>query len=314
MAGTYDIVIIGAGPVGLYAAFDAGSRGFSTALVDAQTEVGGQLTALYPKKYIFDVAGYPRVTAEQLVNKLYEQARQYEPAIELGFKVVEMERQEGGEYKVIAEDGREMLGRHVLIAAGAGIITPRKLGLDEESDYLGKGLQYVVREIDPYRDAKVLVVGGGDTALDWANYFTEISKEVTLIHRRDKFVGFEGSLEKLKESSAEIVTYAKLEKIIGDGKVEGATVKHTKEDWSKDVEVDQILVCIGFTPKLGFLKEGELEIAQSSVAADRKLRTNLENVYVVGDIANHPGRIKLISTGFGNVATALNDIAPPSRA
>lgn len=305
----YDIVIIGAGPVGLFAAHSAGSRGYSVALVDAMPGVGGQLTALYPKKYIFDVAGYPRVTAEELVDELHEQARQYDPRVSLLFKVTDLQRQENGEYRIVAEDGRELYGRYVVIAAGAGIITPRKLGLPEEEKYAGNGLEYVVRDIDGYRDARVLVVGGGDTALDWANYFNEISREVTLIHRRDHFSCFEGSLHKLQDSTATIHTFAKLTSISGNGKVEHAEIANTKESWSKSLDLDRILVCVGFVPKLGFLKEGDLEVAHSSVVADRKLRTNLDSVYVVGDIANHPGRIKLISTGFGNVATVLNDIA-----
>ncbi len=307
MAATFDVVIIGAGPIGLYATHVAGSMGLTTALVDALPEVGGQLIALYPKKFIFDVAGHPGVTAESLVAQLKEQALQTSPAIELGFKVVSLNREQG-DYRIIAEDGRELLGRHIIIAAGAGIITPRKLGLAEEEQFLGKGLEYIVRDLEAYRGARILVVGGGDTALDWANYFVAEGNEVTLLHRRDRFIGFEGSLEKLRGSNATIYTFAKLTSISGDGKVERAAIAHSKEGWEKEIEVDQILVCVGFVPKLGFLKEGELEIAQSSVVADHKLRTNLENVYVVGDIANHPGRIKLISTGFGNALTALDDI------
>jgi thioredoxin reductase len=309
----FDVLIIGAGPVGLYAATAAGEYRLSTALVDALPHVGGQLTALYPKKHIYDVPGYPKITAEGLVQKLEQQARQYEPTIELRFKVIGIERQPTGEYTVTGEDGRSLSGRYVVIAAGGGMIQPRRLDLADAEGYLGKGLEYVVSETDSYRDKRVLVVGGGDTALDWANFFAETSKEVTLVHRTDRFIGFEGTLEKVRSAGVTILTHTVVTGLSGVGKVERVRLKNKKEDWSRELDVDKVLVCIGFVPKLGFLKEGQFEISESSVKADRNMRTVLENVYAVGDISNHPGRIRLISTGFGDVHAAITDIARSTR-
>lgn len=305
----YDIIVVGAGPVGLYAAFAAAEMKFNTVLVDALPEVGGQLTAFYPQKFIFDVAGYPRVTAGALVNELRNQVRQHDVRIELNFKVIGMISEPTRIYQVSAEDGRQLSGRYILIAAGAGLITPRKLELAEADKYLGLGLEYVVRNVEEYRNRRALIVGGGDTALDWAIYFTAISKEVTLIHRSARFIGFEGSLHKLGQTSCRIFTNTVLTGIEGDGRLERVRIANSEEGWTKELETDRVLGCIGFTPKLGFLKECGLEIAEGSIGADSQMRTRLYNVYAVGDISNHPGRIKLISTGFGNVGTALNHIS-----
>jgi thioredoxin reductase (NADPH) len=219
-----------------------------------------------------------------------------------------LQREASGEYKVTAEDGHYVHGKYILIAAGAGMISPRKLELESAEKYLGKGFEYVVEDVEKYRGKKVLVIGGGDTALDWAYYFTAMSSEVTLIHRSTKFVGFEGSLIRLQKSSCKIFTDTKLAAMSGTDKLEGVTISNTKEGWSKEIEIDRLLGCIGFTPKLGFIKECGFEIAEGSIKSDSNMRTNVENVYAVGDISNHPGRIKLISTGFGNVQIALNNI------
>ena len=268
------------------------------AVVDGLANVGGQLTALYPQKPIYDVAGYPRIAAADLVDKLKRQVRQQHIPLLLEFKVVSLLRNKEGAYDVVSEDGRKISGRYVIIAAGAGMITPRKLELPEAERYVGHGLEYVVTDIEAYRDQKVLVIGGGDTALDWANYLLAVAKQVTLIHRSDRFVGFEGSLRRLQESACTIFTDTKLTGVAGIDKLEKAQITNTKEGWTKELEIDRILGCIGFTPKLGFIKESGLEIAEGSIRADDKMRTSVENVYAVGDISNYPGRIKLISTGF----------------
>lgn len=304
----YDVVTIGAGPIGLFASFTAADKGLSAALVDAQPHVGGQLTALYPQKFIFDVAGYPKVSASELVEELNRQVRQHEVPILLEFKVVGLSREPEGDWKLTAEDGRYVHAKYVLIAAGAGMIQPRKLEIEDPDRYYNKGFEYVVREVEEYRNRRVLVIGGGDTALDWANYFTGISKDVTLIHRTQKFVGFEGSLKRLQQTSCQIIMDTKLIGIKGDSKVEAAVIQNVKDNSTKELPVDRILGCLGFIPKLGFIKEHGFEIAEGSIKSDANMRTTVENIYAVGDISNHPGRIKLISTGFGNVQIALNHI------
>ncbi len=305
----YDVITVGAGPIGLFASFCAVDKKLSAAVVDALPYVGGQLTALYPQKFIFDVAGYPKVTASDLVDQLFRQVTQHEVPVLVNFKVVEMVREPDGEYKLTAEDGRYVHAKYVLIAAGAGMISPRKLELEEADQFIGKGFEYVVKNVEDYRDKRVLVIGGGDTALDWANFFTAMSPEVTLIHRSTKFVGFEGSLKRLQKTSCRILTDTKILAIKGDKQVTGATVTNIKDGSVTELAVDRILGCIGFTPKLGFLKDHGFEIADGSIRADKFMRTSVDNIYAIGDISNHPGRIKLISTGFGNVQIALNHIA-----
>ena len=304
----YDVVVIGAGPVGLYAGFFAAENKLRVAIVDALPDVGGQLTALYPQKFIFDVAGYPQVTATQLVEKLKGQALRHHVSFLLEFKVVTLSLCEDENYRIVSEQGREIRGRYIIIAAGAGLITPRKLELPEAEKYLGRGLEYVIKDVEEYRHRRVLIVGGGDTALDWANFMVDVASEVTLIHRSERFVGFEGSLQKLWQSSCTVYADTKLTAISGDGKVERVQITNSKEGWSKELEIERILGCIGFTPKLGFIKEIGFEIAEGSIRADESMRTNVTNIYAVGDISNHPGRIKLISTGFGNVQIAVKDI------
>jgi ferredoxin/flavodoxin---NADP+ reductase len=304
----YDLVVIGAGPVGLYASFFGASQGLRVALVDALPDVGGQLTALYPQKFIFDVAGYPQVTATELVEVLRRQVAKEHVTVMPGFKVISLLPDGESQYQVVAEDGRSVRAKFVIIAAGSGMIVPRKLELAEAEKYVGRGLEYVVTDIENYRNQRVLIIGGGDTALDWANFLQDIAAQVTLIHRSEKFVGFEGSLRQLQQSACQIFTDAKLTAIFGDVQVERVEITNTRENWNRQLEISRILGCIGFTPKLGFIKEAGLEIAEGSIHADARMRTSLERVYAVGDIANHPGRIKLISTGFGNVQIAINDI------
>jgi ferredoxin/flavodoxin---NADP+ reductase len=308
MIDVYDVVVIGAGPVGLYAGFFAAENRLRVTIVDALPDVGGQLTALYPQKSIFDVAGYPQVTATQLVDKLKRQALKHHVSLLLGFKVVTLSLCEDESYRIVSEQGREIRARYIIIAVGAGLITPRKLELPEAERYLDRGLEYVVRDVEEYRHKRVLVVGGGDTALDWANFMVDVASEVTLIHRSERFVGFEGSLQKLWQSPCTVYTETRLTAISGEGKVERVQITNSKEGWTKELEIERILGCIGFTPKLGFIKEIGFEIAEGSIRADENMRTNIINVYAVGDISNHPGRIKLISTGFGNVQIAVNDI------
>ncbi len=307
MSDSYDVVVIGAGPVGLYAGFFAAQNGLRAAIVDAQPEVGGQLTSLYPQKFIFDVAGYPQVHATELVDELKRQTLQYNVPTFLNFKVAALTSDSRG-CAVKAEDGREVHGRFTLVAAGSGMIVPRKLELADAEKYLGRGLEYVVQNIEDYRGRKVLIIGGGDTALDWANYLVDVATHVTLIHRSERFVGFEGSLQRLQQTSCDIFTNTRLISVSGADVVRGVVIANETEHWSKELEINRILGCIGFTPKLGFIKAAGFEVAEGSIRADASMRTNIDNVYAVGDIANHPGRIKLISTGFGNVQIAVHDI------
>lgn len=302
----YDIAIIGAGPTGLYAAFYAGLRGLNALVVDSMPQVGGQLTALYPKKSIFDVAGYPDIVAEHLVDNLHTQARQYEPTILTKTKIMSIDKYDS-EFALHSEDGRSFSSKTILIAAGVGAFSPRKLQLDEAPQWEEKGLFYFVQNPEVFRGSKVLVIGGGDSAMDWAMALADNS-DLTVIHRRDKFTAHEDSVNKVKSSSATIKTFYELKSIHGtNGQVEKAVIFNNKTKDEETLEVDVILCNMGFSTNLGPIKDWGIEILNNAIKVDINMATNIEGIYAAGDVVWHPAKLKLIATGFAEAAIAVNN-------
>ncbi len=298
-----DLTIIGAGPTGLYAAFYAGLRAMSVRIVDSLSEIGGQLTALYPKKYIYDVAGYPKVLAEELVKSLYEQCAQYNPEILTDTKIENLAH-EGDLVKLTASDGRVLYSKTVIIAAGVGAFTPRKLENPELQAWEGKGLYYFVKDPAMFYDKKLLVVGGGDSAMDWAMALGNKST-MTLIHRRDKFVAHEDSVNKVKAMGVPIKTFWELKTIIGEnGVIKKAVIFNNKTKEEETLEVDAVLCNLGFLTNLGSIKDW-VEIENGGVKVNHAMETSMKGVYAAGDIAWHAAKLKLIATGFGEAATAV---------
>lgn len=309
LPGVPDITIIGAGPTGLYAAFYAGLRSMQVRIVDSLSEIGGQLTALYPKKNIYDVAGYPAVLAEDLVKSLYEQCKQYNPEIYTDTRIDKLER-EGDLWKLTSADGREMYSKTVLIAAGVGAFTPRKLEREGIERWEGKGLYYFVKDPTIFYGKKLLVVGGGDSAMDWAMALGDKS-EMLLIHRRDKFVAHEDSVKKVRAMGIPIRTFWELKEIRGEmrdgtGKIDYVVIFNNKTKEEECVKVDAVLCNLGFVTNLGAIKDWGLEIEGNGVKVNHAMETNLKGVYAAGDIASHPAKLKLIATGFGEAAIAVN--------
>jgi len=305
IAGTPDITIIGAGPTGLYAAFYAGLRTMQVRIVDSLSEIGGQLTALYPKKNIYDVAGYPAVLAEDLVKSLYEQCKQYNPEIFTDTKIEKLER-EGELLKLTSADGRTMYSKTVLIAAGVGAFTPRKLERDGMEAWEGKGLYYFVKDPTIFYGKKLLVVGGGDSAMDWAMALGDKSN-MLLIHRRDKFVAHEDSVHKVRAMGVPIRTFWELKSIHGEnGVVKSAVIFNNKTKEEETIEVDAVLCNLGFLTNLGSIKDWGLEIEGNGIKVNPSMETNIKGVYAAGDIASHAAKLKLIATGFGEAAIAVN--------
>jgi ferredoxin/flavodoxin---NADP+ reductase len=300
-----DLTIIGAGPTGLYAAFYAGLRTMSVRIVDSLADIGGQLTALYPKKNIYDVAGYPKVLAEDLVKSLYEQCKQYNPEVLTNTKISKL-RRDGNVIKLTADDGREMLSKTVLIAAGVGAFTPRKLERPGIEKWEGTGLHYFVKDPAVFHGKKVLVVGGGDSAMDWAMALGD-KTEMTLIHRRDKFVAHEDSVHKVKALGVPMMTFWELKDIVGEsGSVKKAIIINNKTQEERTLETDVVLCNLGFLTNLGPIKDWGLEIEGNSIKVDMNMMTNIEGVYAAGDIVTHGAKLKLIATGFGEAAIAVN--------
>jgi ferredoxin/flavodoxin---NADP+ reductase len=300
-----DITIIGAGPTGLFAAFYAGLRAMRVRILESLAEIGGQLTALYPKKNIYDVAGYPKVLAEDLVKNLYEQCAQYNPEIITSARVDKLET-ENGLFKLTVENGQVYWSKTVLIAAGVGAFTPRKLESPAIQAWEGKGLYYFVKDPTIFYGRKVLVIGGGDSAMDWAMALGD-KTDMLLIHRRDKFVAHEDSVRKVKEMGIPIRTFWELKSIHGEnGKITHAVIFNNKTKEEDTIEVDAILCNLGFHTNLGPIKDWGLEIHNNGIVVNAHMETNIKGVYAAGDIAWHPAKLKLIATGFGEAAIAVN--------
>jgi thioredoxin reductase (NADPH) len=305
--GVVDVAIIGAGPAGLFAAYYAGLRQMSIKLIDSLAVLGGQLTTLYPEKYIYDVPGFSRVLAKQLVNNLVEQAMQYRPTLCLGEQVQSLDFDEASRVYTLRTSNSSHQARSLIVCAGVGAIQPKTLPLSNASQFEGKGLHYFVKEVDAFKGHKVLIVGGGDSAVDWANTLAPIASELTLIHRHDHFRAHEDSVRRMRQTSASIRTFYELKAIKGNGKLEEAVVYDNRTKAEERLPVDDVLVNIGFSNSLGPIREWGLEIEGSQIRVDTMMQTSRPGVFAAGDICTFPGKLKLIATGFGEACVAVNN-------
>ncbi|KPV43259.1 NAD(P)/FAD-dependent oxidoreductase [Alicyclobacillus ferrooxydans] len=302
----FDITIIGGGPTGLFAAFYCGMRNATCKIIDSLPELGGQLAELYPEKYIFDVGGFPKIRARDLVSQLKEQAFQYNPTVHLNERAQELHRREDGVFELKTDKGVHY-SRAILICGGIGMFTPRLLPAEGADQYEGKGLYYYLDNLDNFRGHSVLVVGGGDTALDFALMLEGVASKVTLIHRRDQFRAHEETVNKLQNSSVDVRTFVELKAVHGDGKVERVDLIHNKTKEVTELEVDAIVSGLGFSASLGPINEWGLEIENNEIIVNTKMETSIPGVYAAGDVVTYPGKVKLIATGFGEAPTAVNN-------
>jgi thioredoxin reductase len=301
----FDVAIIGAGPVGLYAAYYAGLRGMRVKIIDSLAQVGGQLTALYPEKYIFDVAGFPKVYAKDLVDALAEQAQQYSPTIALEQKVVAL--QSNNDFvKLETDKGVIHFSKSVIITAGVGAFTPRKLDLPKFDQLEGKGIEYFVTEKSRYEGKRLLIVGGGDSAFDWALNLHGVAKSITLIHRTDKFRAHEDTVVRVLELPITVRTFHEVKEIHGDDYIAGLTIYHNKTKEEEFHEVDEVLMTLGFLTNLGPIKQWGLDIVGNTIKVNSRMETSISRVYAAGDIVDYEGKLRLIATGFGEAAIAAN--------
>ncbi len=307
-ADVYDLTIIGAGPSGLFAAFYAGLRQMKTKVIDALEEPGGQVAVLYPEKYIFDVPGYSKILAKDLVKNLVAQAFQYDPAVVLGERVTTMRRSDGV-FELGTDKGTRHYSKAVLVAAGVGAFSPNRLEAAGAPDYEGKGVYYFVKDKNVFKDKNLLIVGGGDSAVDWALNIKEVANKITLVHRRDVFRAHEGSITELMRSNCDIRLFYEVKSVMGDGsKVTQAVVFDNRSKVETTLDVDAILVNIGFRADLGPIKEWGLQIDGREIRVNGKMETNIQGVYVAGDIAGPLDGVKLnlIATGYAQAALAVN--------
>jgi ferredoxin/flavodoxin---NADP+ reductase len=307
-----DITIIGAGPTGLFAAFYAGMRGATCRLIDNLDQVGGQLTALYPEKYIFDVAGFPKILAKDLVKGMAEQALQFKAPVHLGQKVIGLKREsENGKplFTVVTETD-QYASRTVLVAGGIGAFTPRKLPLKDVDRWYGKGLHDRILDPKIFAGKRVLLVGGGDSAFDWAVNLHGIAQRILMIHRRDGFRAHAATVRQVQALAAagkmELRTFWELKAIHGGDAIEAATIVSNKTKQEERVAVDCVVPQLGFISALGPIAEWGLEIEKGEIKVSQTMATNIVGIFAAGDITTYPGKLKLIATGAAEAAIAVN--------
>lgn len=299
-----DLLVVGAGPAGLFAAYYAGFRGMSVAVADALPEPGGQITAMYPEKMIFDVAGFPAVRGRDLIAGLVEQASQYNPVYLLGRAAANLSTEEDG-FLVRLGGSERVRARAVLITAGIGEFSPRPLPAAE--GWTGRGVVHFIPDLSAHSGHDVVVVGGGDSAFDWALALHPVARSVTLVHRRNRFRAHPGLVRKVTDLGIPVITPAEIAEIRGDE--EGVREVEITVDGRRDVLPAQTVVAaLGFTADLGPITEWGLELEKRAIRVDSSMRTNRPRIYAAGDVATYPGKVKLIATGFGEAATAVNNI------
>ena len=304
----YDVTILGGGPVGLFAAYYAGFRTLRTKIVESLNALGGQVTALYPEKWIYDVAGFPRILGRQLVDNLVEQAMQYQPTVCLGETVESLTPLPDGTLELKAGRATHQ-SRTLLITAGIGAFHPKTFKNPQIDGFAGRGLYYFVRSFQDFKDKRVLIVGGGDSAVDWALGLLGIARSIALIHRRDQFRAHEDSVEKMLRSSVQVKTFYELRRLEGADHLERAVIFQNTTNAEETLEVDAVIASLGFLSTLGPIQGWGLELEHDSIRVTTRMETNLHGIYAAGDIVTYPGKVKLIATGFGEAATAVNNAA-----
>ena len=303
----YDITVVGFGPTGQFAAFYAGLRGARVQAIDALEEPGGALTAIYPEKYIYDVIGFPRVLAKEFVAACDEQARRGEPTVRLKEEVLELERLPDGTFRLGTSNG-DRWSKTVVVCAGVGAFEPKRLDVPGIRELEGRGVHYFAKRVEDFRDKRVVIVGGGDSAVDWAVTLEPIARHVTLVHR-SKFRAHEATVEELHRSSVDLrfPGYETTAVAAGeDGRLAAVTLKDVA-GVETTIEADELIVAIGFVADLGPLKTWGFELQRNQVVVDKiSMATNIPGVFAAGDVAAYPAKFKLIATGAAEAVTAVN--------
>jgi ferredoxin/flavodoxin---NADP+ reductase len=302
----FDLTVIGGGPTGLFAAFYAGFREMRTKIIETMPELGGQLVTLYPDKCVFDVAGHPGIVARDLAKLLIEQAKRDNPTVCLEEQVQSVEREEGNVIKLTTNKA-EHYTRAVLICAGVGSFSPNKLPAVNAAKFEGRGLYYFVHDKSTLKDKRLLIVGGGDSAIDWALNLQDVAKSITLIHRRDVFRAHESSVKAVLASGIPVYLWTELKEVLGDDKIEGAVIVNNQTKEEQTLDVDVILGNIGFKAELGPLKEWPVQYAGRDIRVDGHMATSFPGMFAAGDVALPDGAVKLslISIGFAQAAMAV---------
>ena len=308
-----DVIIIGAGPSGLFAAFYVGMRDLTARIIDPMAEVGGQLSALYPDKFIYDIAGFPKIRAKELVRNLVEQVKPFDPIYTLEERAERLEPLDEGGFAVTTSSGRTYLSRAVIITAGVGAFEPRRIEAEGVARLEHKGLEYAVRDARAYAGKRLLIIGGGDSAVDWTLTLKDLADQVTLIHRREAFRAHGATVNRLiaaaEAGELTILTPYELQAVLGEEWVREAVIVDKKTGATRNLDVDAVLVLTGYVSKLGPITHWGLELEKNRIKVDTRMETNIPGVFAAGDITTYPGKIRLIAVGFGEAATAANHAA-----
>lgn len=302
----YDVTIIGGGPVGMFTAFYGGMRQLSVKIIESLPQLGGQLATLYPEKFIYDVAGFPKVRAQELVDRLKEQMSVFSQTVVLGQTVEKVEKQESGTFTLTTNEEIHY-SKAVIITAGVGAFQLRRIELENGFQYEGKNLHYFIDDLNKFANQKVMVFGGGDSAVDWSLMLEPIAEKVSIVHRRDKFRAHEHSVENLQNSKVDMKTpYVPAELIGDEEKIRQVVLQNVTTEEKETLDVDAVIVNYGFVSALGPIKEWGLNIERNSIIVNSKMETNISGIYAVGDICTYDGKVKLIASGFGEAPVAIN--------
>lgn len=301
-----DICIIGAGPVGLFAVFEAGLLKMRCHVMDVLPQIGGQLSEIYPKKPIYDIPGYPVVMAQELVDNLEKQIDPFKPTYTLGERVEKVARQEDGSFLLETNEGTQCQAKVVVIAGGLGCFEPRKPALDNLTTYEGKGIDYMVRDPEKYTDKRVVIAGGGDSALDWTIFLAQHTRELTLVHRGNSFRGAPDSAEKVMQLAGEgkvkLHLNSQVSALNGNGALKECLITR-KNGQAEKVDTDYFIPLFGLSPKLGPIAAWKLNLERNQIQVSTEdYATNVEGIYAIGDINTYPGKLKLILCGFHEAA------------
>jgi thioredoxin reductase len=303
-----DILIIGAGPAGLYAAYYAGFRGWSVVVMDALPEPGGQITAMYPEKDIFDVAGYPTVKGRTLVENLLAAAEPYSPTYVLGEQAVSLATSEDSPAIVTGANGTTVHAKAVIITGGIGSFTPR--GLPADDGWEGRGLVYFVPRLTEHEGKDIVIVGGGDSAFDWAYSLQPLARSVALVHRREQFRAHGSMVDTVRDMGVRLFTSSEVTAIRGDDHVQQVEVTHKETGERTLLPAQTVVAALGFVANIGPIAQWGIDLAKRHIVVDTAMRTNLPRVFAAGDITTYEGKVPLISVGFGEAALAVNNAAP----
>ena len=301
-----DLLIIGAGPSGIYAAYYAGFRGLTTVVIDSLEEAGGQITAMYPEKLIFDVAGFKEVKGKDLISGLMKQAATFNPSYILGETANELTKNSDGTFSVKSEN-HEINAKAIIITGGIGKFTPRPLPAGAE--WHGKGLVHFVPQFELHKDENIVIVGGGDSAFDWALALHPIAKSISLVHRRDAFRAHEASVEQVRKLGVKFYLESEVSEVTGSNKIEQVAIKNVKSGEITQLPADTLVAALGFTANIGPLAEWGIELEKRRIVVNTSMMTNIDKIFAAGDITTYEGKVGLISVGFGEAATAVNNAA-----